>query len=210
MSSLRSFDIERGRVPEHGHPDSKPIVGGRRAGGQGIWTHRLAPIGPARATLRRERQSIVDSLGGAAADGRKWAGMPGSPAEIGTFGPPGRPNGLTGHTAGRAASKQESDRHCEVVMALVNSNWQDMGERLDAVALKLKMHLEQSETAEVTEAVGKLRHAIAEAFDATGNALRDEAVRADVREAGRLFVDAVAATFAVVSGEVRERIDRRP
>jgi hypothetical protein len=94
-------------------------------------------------------------------------------------------------------------------MALVNNNWHEMGERLGAVALKLKMHLEQSDTAEVSEAVGKLRHAIAEAFDATGNALRDEAVRADVREAGRLFVDAVAATFAVMSGEARELVDRR-
>jgi hypothetical protein len=42
---------------------------------------------------------------------------------------------------------------------------------------------------------------LAEAFDATGNALRDAAVQADVREAGRLFVDAIAATIAVVSGE---------
>ena len=93
-------------------------------------------------------------------------------------------------------------------MALANNNWHELGERLDAVALKLKMHLEQSNTGEVSEAVGKLRNAVAEAFDAAGSAVLDEAVRADVREAGRLFLDAVSTTFAAVSGEVREFVDR--
>jgi hypothetical protein len=94
-------------------------------------------------------------------------------------------------------------------MEPANDHWHELGERLDAVAQKLKMHLEQSKTGAAPEAVGKLRYAIAEVFDAADNALQDKAVRADVREAGRIFVDAAATTFALLSGVAREKVDRR-
>lgn len=93
-------------------------------------------------------------------------------------------------------------------MALANNHWRELRDRLDAVALKLKMHRQQSHAAEAAKAGGKLRQGIDEAFDAAGNALRDEAVRADVRAAGRIFVDAVTTTFAALRGEAREKVDR--
>ena len=93
-------------------------------------------------------------------------------------------------------------------MALAN-NWQELGERLDGLALKLKMHLRQSDSGEVSEAFDSLHKAVADAFEAAGGAIRDEAVRADVREAGRLFLDAVSTTFATVSDEVKEFVEGR-
>jgi hypothetical protein len=95
-------------------------------------------------------------------------------------------------------------------MALGNDNWRELGERLDGLALKLKMHLRQSESSEVTEAYSKLRKAVADAFDAAHDAVRDEAVRADIREAGRLFGDAVSTTFSTVSDDFKEFVGTAP
>jgi hypothetical protein len=89
------------------------------------------------------------------------------------------------------------------------TRWTDVANRLDALALKLKMHFEQTGSAEAKEALRKLGDTVNEAFEAAGNAVRDDAVRADVREAGRLFADAVSATFAKVTGEVKEKVDRK-
>jgi hypothetical protein len=111
-----------------------------------------------------------------------------------------------GDAQGHGRQRLEPDGE---VTALVNNHWHELGERLDAVALKLKMHREQSAAGEAPEAVGQLSLAFAETFDAAGNALRDEAVRADVREAGRIFVDAVATTFAALRAEVGQMVDRR-
>jgi len=80
---------------------------------------------------------------------------------------------------------------------------------LNALALKLKLHFEQSDRhEEVPDALNKLRASVGEAFEAAGNAVRDDAVKADVKEAGRLFVDAVSATFAKVSEELKGAADR--
>jgi hypothetical protein len=57
--------------------------------------------------------------------------------------------------------------------------------------------------------VSTLRGAIADAFEAAGNAVRDDAVRADLKEAGSLLGNAVSTTFAIATEQVRERIDRR-
>jgi hypothetical protein len=97
----------------------------------------------------------------------------------------------------------------EVTMTATDSSWSELGERLEALALKLKMHVEQSGSGEATEAMSALRKAVGDAFDAAGNAVRDDAVRADVREAGRLLGEAVQQTFAKVSGEVKEFVERR-
>jgi hypothetical protein len=89
-----------------------------------------------------------------------------------------------------------------------SNQWSEVGEQLEALALKLKLHFEQTDRREeVPDALQKLRNSVGEAFEAAGNAVRDEAVRADVREAGRLFVDAVSNTFAKVSENLKERAD---
>jgi hypothetical protein len=93
-------------------------------------------------------------------------------------------------------------------MSEQTNRWSEVGERLEALALKLKLHFEQTGRNEANaEAFEKLRNSVNEAFEAAGNAVRDDAVRADVKEAGRLFVDAVSATFAKVSENLKERAE---
>jgi hypothetical protein len=93
-------------------------------------------------------------------------------------------------------------------MSEQTNRWSEVGERLEALALKLKLHFEQTGRNEANaEAFEKLRNSVNEAFEAAGNAVRDDAVRADVKEAGRLFVDAVSVTFAKVSDNLKERAE---
>jgi phosphomannomutase len=94
-------------------------------------------------------------------------------------------------------------------MTQPESTWQELSERLDALALKLKMHLAQVKNDGTPEAVRDLRTAVDDAFTAAGNAIRDEAVGADVREAGRLFVDAFTATLARAGDDVRDALEHR-
>jgi hypothetical protein len=93
-------------------------------------------------------------------------------------------------------------------MSEQSERWSEVGSRLEALALKLKLHYEQTgRREEIPDAMDRLRASVSDAFDATGNAVRDEAVKADVKEAGRLFVDAVASTFAKVSESLKEAAD---
>jgi predicted outer membrane protein len=92
-----------------------------------------------------------------------------------------------------------------VPMSDESRRWSEVGEQLEALALKLKLHFEQTgRREEVPDALQRLRASVGEAFEAAGNAVRDDAVRSDVREAGRLFVDAVSATFSKVSGDLKD------
>jgi len=89
-------------------------------------------------------------------------------------------------------------------------DWATLSERLQALALKLKLHLEQTGSTEgMPQALGELRERMEDAFTAAGNAVKDDAVRADVREVGRLLADAVSMSLAKVSDEVREAFERR-
>jgi Flp pilus assembly pilin Flp len=90
-----------------------------------------------------------------------------------------------------------------------HTRWTELSDRLEALALKLKLHLEQTGDEEVPEALGRLRHAVEDAFEAAGNAVKDEAVRADVREVGQLLGEAVSTTFAKVSDEMRDLLRRK-
>jgi hypothetical protein len=88
--------------------------------------------------------------------------------------------------------------------------WQELADRVEALALKLKMHVEQAgDDTEVKDAIGRLRSAVDDAFEATETAVQDHAVREDVREVGRLLTDAVSNTFAHASAEVRDLFERR-
>jgi hypothetical protein len=90
-------------------------------------------------------------------------------------------------------------------MMAQQETWAQLPERLNALALKLKLHFEQSREGEVGEAISKLRRDVQDAFEAAGNAVHDEAVRADVRDVGRLLADAVAAALNKVSEDLRDR-----
>lgn len=91
------------------------------------------------------------------------------------------------------------------------SQWQQLADRVEALALKLKLHVEQADDdGEVKDAMGRLRADVDEAFRAAGNAVRDHAVREDVSEVGRLLTDALDTTFTRVGDQVRDLFERRP
>lgn len=84
--------------------------------------------------------------------------------------------------------------------------WSDVGSKLEALGLKLKLHYEQErvDSDESRDALGKLADAIDGAFDALGAAAHDEAVKADLRDAGQALSNAFSASFAEISGSLRK------
>lgn len=91
-----------------------------------------------------------------------------------------------------------------------NEGWSELSDRLEALALKLRLHLQQAGAEDgVPQALGELRDKVEDAFTAAGNAVHDDAVRADVREVGRLLAEAVSATLAKVSDDVRDVLERQ-
>jgi len=92
-------------------------------------------------------------------------------------------------------------------MTTPESHWKAVGERVEALGQKLKEHLAQTDTTDLSQALDHLGRSVREAFDAAGNAVRDDAVRGDVREVGRLLGDAVAATLNRARGDVKDVID---
>ncbi len=98
-------------------------------------------------------------------------------------------------------------------MADVRSAWQSAGDRLSGLGLKLKLHYEQQRAEdeaedeprpEVKEAVKRLADAVQDTFEAMGSAVKDPAVRADVKQVGQSLTDALGVTFAEVSDELRK------
>ena len=75
--------------------------------------------------------------------------------------------------------------------------WAAVGDRLSALGLKLKLHAEEElSDDDVTEKSGfeRIEAVVSETFDALEDAYEDEAVREDVREAGRAFIEALETT----------------
>ena len=76
--------------------------------------------------------------------------------------------------------------------------WNEVGDRLGALALKLKLHaqeeLSEERRAEATSAVLRFTATIQGAVEALGDAARDPAVKADAKAAGEAFTTAVTAT----------------
>ncbi len=101
-------------------------------------------------------------------------------------------------------------------MTDVRTAWDEAGEALSGLALRLKLHYEQqrdetdAETeAAVESAVAKLGAALQDAFDALGEASKDDAVKGDVVRVGQTLTDALSVTFAEVSDPVRKAFDRK-
>jgi len=93
-------------------------------------------------------------------------------------------------------------------MSEVGERWSELGQRFEALALKLKLHFEQTGRAdESADPLQKIRDSVTDAFEASGNAVRDDAVKADVRETGRLFLDALSASLAKAADSLREKRD---
>lgn len=95
-------------------------------------------------------------------------------------------------------------------MTDVGGKWSEVGSRIEALALKLRLHFEQTGRAEESaEPLRKLRDSVNDAFEAAGSAVRDDAVKADVRETGRLFLDALSASLAKAADSLREKAEPR-
>jgi hypothetical protein len=120
-------------------------------------------------------------------------------------------------------------------MAEAKQAWDEVGTMFGGLGLKLKMHFEQARAAEgeaggpaqpgaepsaeqggggpdaeeLKSALRKLADALDGTFDAVGNAVRDPAVKDDVKTIGRALSDAFSATFAEVSDDLRRAFRRR-
>jgi hypothetical protein len=92
--------------------------------------------------------------------------------------------------------------------------WAALGERLEALGLKLKLHVEQ-ETGEAGDAATTIKEsfervgdALTHVFEGLDDAITDEAVRDDAKQAGRLLLEAVNTTFSSVADDLRDKIRR--
>ncbi len=77
--------------------------------------------------------------------------------------------------------------------------WNDVGDRLGALALKLKLHAQEEMTeerkTEARTAVERFGATIQGAIDGLGEAARDPAVKEDAKAAGEALSTAVSATL---------------
>lgn len=100
-------------------------------------------------------------------------------------------------------------------MADLQEPWKNLASKAEALGLKLKLHLEQeadetedeTTTGETTAgetkaAIEDLGRRLQDAFDSLGAAVKDPAVRADMKDMGSLFKEALTDTFSTVSTDV--------
>lgn len=88
----------------------------------------------------------------------------------------------------------------------VKDAWVNVSDELSALALKLKYHVEEERAdteTEVDNAFERLADAIDDLAEAAGKAVKDPAVRDDLKTAGGLIAKAVAATVNEAAAEVR-------
>lgn len=94
-------------------------------------------------------------------------------------------------------------------------SWKALGSRVEALGLKLKLHFEQEQgeaseaTSTIKENLEKVGDALEHVFEGLGSVAADDAIKQDAKEAGRLLLEAVNATFTEASDELRDRIRRR-
>lgn len=91
--------------------------------------------------------------------------------------------------------------------------WKEVGDRLSALGLKLKLHTEEERAdrdEDGDDAIARVKAAFEDVMEALGDASRDPAVRADVRSVVDALGDAANATVEEVRDAlVRERGERR-
>jgi len=90
------------------------------------------------------------------------------------------------------------------------AKWEQVGDQMSELGLKLKLHFEQAGGAERSEEEDRVREAlhtlgdtVEQAFNALSTAARDDAVRTDVKDVGRSVVDALEASFAELGERMR-------
>ncbi len=84
---------------------------------------------------------------------------------------------------------------------------------MESLGLKLRYHLEQERSEHGTEvdetAVDRLARAIDDVADSVEHAIKDEAVKADVKDILAALPGALADTFNHVAAEVRTALEKR-
>lgn len=100
-------------------------------------------------------------------------------------------------------------------MADIRASWDEVGDRLQELGLKLQLHLEQAakegrteDEDRIREALHAVSDAVEQAFNALGNAAGDDAVRSDLRDVGGSVVSAFEATFSELGDRVKGLLDR--
>lgn len=95
------------------------------------------------------------------------------------------------------------------------ASWEQVGEQLSGLGLKLKLHFEQAakdsgakHEDNIKEALRQVGDAVDQAFTALGNATTDDAVREDARDAGRSMRDALDASFSRLGEQFRSSVKR--
>ncbi len=84
--------------------------------------------------------------------------------------------------------------------------WGKVGDQLEALGLKLKLHAEQEfadDDDEVSNALERLAEAFENTAEAIGHAATDKAVQHDVSEAGRHLIEAFATTVNQATSQLR-------
>ncbi len=89
-------------------------------------------------------------------------------------------------------------------------SWQQVGDQLSGLGLKLKLHYEQAakdgqpvDESPIKEALQKLTAAVEQTFGALGNAASDDAVRQDARDVGLSLRDALESSFSKLGEQFR-------
>ncbi|MDH3499522.1 MAG: hypothetical protein OEM97_05330 [Acidimicrobiia bacterium] len=99
-------------------------------------------------------------------------------------------------------------------MTNARESWKEIGSKLEALGLKLKYHFEQERADDEPDpddrAIQRLGRAIDEVADSVEHAVKDEAVKGDLKDIFRALPGALTQTFQQVSGDVRRALDKRP
>ncbi len=96
-------------------------------------------------------------------------------------------------------------------MTDIRSNWTQIGDDLNSLAMKLRLHFEQAasdETAAARDALQELRGALDNTFEAVGKAAKDPAIRDDVKRVGSSLGEAISKTFAEVGSGLSKPFQR--
>jgi pyruvate/oxaloacetate carboxyltransferase len=90
----------------------------------------------------------------------------------------------------------------------IEEDWSAVGERIEALAMKLKLHYEQATseaTSEVKTAIDATVDSIDAAFDGLRSATADPGIKEDVRQVAMGLRDALHNTFAELSSQLQRK-----